>query len=80
MVMVIKLKMLNDGSVYLKMQLFLFNLFTCKMSIIHGHNTGSKKQLEFESLKVDVRSTKDEFLNMKDVIIKMKQVDKMLTR
>ena len=52
------------------------------MSIIHDHNTRSKKQLSFEdamekmesnileqisSLKVDVRSMKDEFLNMKDV-------------
>ena len=54
------------------------------MSIIHDHNTRSKKQLSFEdamekmesnileqisSLKVDVRSMKDKFLNMKDVII-----------
>ena len=62
----------------------MFNLFTCEMSVIHDHNTRSKKQLPFEdamekmesnileqisSLKVDVRSMKDKFLNMKDVII-----------
>ena len=55
---------------------------------IHDHNTRSKKNLSFEddmekmesnileqisSLKVDVRSMKDEFLNMKDVIIKCLQ-------
>ena len=60
------------------MLLFLFNLFAWKMSI-HYHNTRSKKHLSFEdamdkmestileqisSLKVDVRSMKDKFLNM----------------
>ena len=60
------------------MLLYLFNLFACKMSI-HDHNTRSKKHLSFEdamekmesnileqisSLKVDVRSMKDKFLNM----------------
>ena len=93
--MVIELKMLNDGSANLKMQLFLFNLYTCKISIIHDHNTRSKKQLSFEdamekmesnileqisSLKVDVRSMKDEFLNMKDVIIKCLQDENALLR
>ena len=54
------------------------------MPIIHDHNIRNKKQLSFEdamekmqsnileqisSLKVDVRSMKDKFLNMKDVII-----------
>ena len=55
------------------------------MPIIHDHNIRNKKQLSFEdamekmqsnileqisSLKVDVRSMKDEFLNMKDVVIR----------
>ena len=65
------------------------------MSIIHDHNTRSKKQLSFEdamekmesnileqisSLKVYVRSMKDEFLNMKDVIIKRLQDENALLR
>ena len=65
------------------------------MSIIHDHNTRSKKHLSFEdamekmesniseqisSLKVDVRSMKDEFLNMKDVIIKRLQDENALLR
>ena len=62
---------------------------------IHDHNTRSKKHLSFEdamekmesnileqisSLKVDVRSMKDEFLNMKDVIIKRLQDENALLR
>ena len=65
------------------------------MSVIHDHNTRSKKQLPFEdamekmesnileqisSLKVDVRSMKDKFLNMKDVIIKCLQDENTLLR
>ena len=65
------------------------------MSIIHDHNTRSKKQLSFEdamvkmesnileqisSLKVDVRSMKDEFLNMNNVIIKCLQDENALLR
>ena len=65
------------------------------MSIIHDHNTRSKKQLSFEdamekmesnileqisSSKVDVRSMKDEFLNMKDVVIKRLQDENALLR
>ena len=65
------------------------------MSIIHDHNTRSKKHLSFEdamekmesnileqisSLKVDVRSMKDEFLNMKDVIFKRLQDENALLR
>ena len=65
------------------------------MSVIHDHNTRSKKQLPFEdamekmesnileqisSLKVDVRSMKDEFLNMKDVVIKRLQDENALLR
>ena len=65
------------------------------MSIIHDHNTRSKQQLSFEdamekmesnileqisSLKVDVRSMKDKFLNMKDVIIKRLQEENALLR
>ena len=53
-------------------------------NVNYDHNTRSKKQLSFEdaieemesnileqisSLKVDVRSMKDKFLNMNDVII-----------
>ena len=64
------------------------------MSIIH-YNTRSKKQLSFEdtmekmesnileqisSLKVDVRSMKDECWNMKDVIIKRLQEENALLR
>ena len=62
---------------------------------IHDHNTRSKKHLSFEdamekmesnileqisSLKVDVRSMKDKFLNMKDVIIKCLQDENTLLR
>ena len=62
---------------------------------IHDHNTRSKKHLSFEdamekmesnileqisSLKVDVRSMKDEFLNMKDVIFKRLQDENALLR
>ena len=62
---------------------------------IHDHNTRSKKHLSFEnamkkresnileqisSLKVDVRSMKDEFLNIKDVIIKCLQDENALLR
>ena len=65
------------------------------MSVIHDHNTRSKKQLPFEdamekmestileqisSLKADVRSMKDKFLNMKDVIIKRLQDENALLR
>ena len=65
------------------------------MSIIHDHNTRSKKQLSFEDpvekmesnifeqlskLKVDVRSMKDKFLNMKNVIIKRLQDENALLR
>ena len=72
----------------------MFNLFTCK-TLIHDHNTRRKKHLSFEdamkkmeshileqtlSLKVDVRSMKDEFLNMKDVIIKRLQDENALLR
>ena len=54
------------------------------MSVVHGHNTISKKQLSFEdalekmegnileeisTLNVEVKSMKDEFLSMRDVII-----------
>ena len=62
---------------------------------IHDHNNRSKKHLSIEdamekmesntleqilSLKVDVRSMKDEFLNMKDVIIKHLQDENALLR
>ena len=62
---------------------------------IHDHNTRSKKHLSFEdamekmesnileqisSSKVDVRSMKDEFLNMKDVVIKRLQDENALLR
>ena len=62
---------------------------------IHDHNNRSKKHLSFEdamekmesntleqilSLKVDVKSMKDEFLNMKDVIIKHLQDENALLR
>ena len=55
------------------------------MSIVHDHNTSSKKQLSFEdalekmegnileqisNLNAEVKSMKDESLNMKDVILK----------
>ena len=65
------------------------------MSIVHDHNTRSKKHLSFEdamekmesniseqisSLKVDVRSMKNEFMNMKDVIIKRFQDENALLR
>ena len=65
------------------------------MPIIHDHNTRSKKQLSFEdakvkmesnileqisSLKVDVRSMKDKFLNMNNVIIKCLQDENALLR
>ena len=65
------------------------------MSIIHDHNTRSKKQLSFEdamvkmesnileqisSLKVDVRSMKDKLLNMNNVIIKCLQDENALLR
>ena len=61
----------------------------------HDHNTRSKKHLSFEdamekmesnileqisSSKVDVRSMKDEFLNMKDVVIKRLQDENALLR
>ena len=65
------------------------------MSVIHDHNTRSKKQLPFEnamekmesnilvqisSLKADVRSMKDKFFNTKDVIIKHLQDENALLR
>ena len=65
------------------------------MSVIHDHNTKSKKQLPFEdamekmesnileqisSLKADVRSMKDKFFNIKDVIIKHLQDENALLR
>ena len=66
------------------------------MSFTHDHNTRSKKPLSFEdamekmenniidqisSLKADVNSSmKDEFLNMKDVIIKRLQDENELLR
>lgn len=65
------------------------------MSFTHDHNTRSKKPLSFEdamekmenniidqisSLKADVNSMKDEFLNMKDVIIKRLQDENELLR
>ena len=58
------------------------------MSVVHGHNNISKKQLSFEdalekmegnileeisTLNVEVKSMKDEFLSMRDVIIKCLQ-------
>ena len=64
-------------------------------NVNYDHNTRSKKQLSFEdaieemesnileqisSLKVDVRSMKDKFLNMKDVIIKCLQDENTLLR
>ena len=64
-------------------------------NVNYDHNTRSKKQLSFEdaieemesnileqisSLKVDVRSMKDKFLNMKDVIIKCLQDKNALLR
>ena len=67
------------------------NLFTNKIS--HDHNTRSKKQLSLEdalekmegnrleqisNLNVEVKSMKDEFLNMKDVIIKQLQEENEL--
>ena len=65
------------------------------MSITHDHNTRSKKPLSFEdamekmesniidqisSLKADVNSMKDEFLDMKDIIIKHLQDENELLR
>ena len=65
------------------------------MSFTHDHNTRSKKPLSFEdamenmenniidqisSLKADVNSMKDEFLNMKDVIIKHLQDENELLK
>ena len=65
------------------------------MSFTHDHNTRSKKPLSFKvamekmenniidqisSLKSDVNSMKDEFLNMKDVIIKPLQDENELLR
>ena len=65
------------------------------MSFTHDHNTRSKKPLSFEdamekmentiidqisSLKADVNSMKDEFLNTKDVIIKCLQDENELLR
>ena len=62
---------------------------------IHDHNTRSKTHLSFEdamekmesnileqisSLKIDVRSMKDELLNMNDVIIKNLQDENALLR
>ena len=64
------------------------NLFTNKTSIEHDSNNRSKKQLSFKdalekiegnileqisSLNVEGESMKDEFLSMKDVIIKRLQ-------
>ena len=79
---------LNDNRAYLKCLCVYTNLFTNKLSIVHDHNTRSKKQISFEdalekmegnileqisNLNVEVKSTKNEFLNMKDVIIKRLQ-------
>ena len=65
------------------------------MSFTHDHNTRSKKPLSFEdamenmenniidqisSLKADVNSMKDEFLNTKDVIIKHLQDENELLK
>ena len=65
------------------------------MSFTHDHNTRSKKPLSFEDamekmenniidqiscLKADVNSMKDEFLNMKEVIIKCLQDENELLR
>ena len=65
------------------------------MSIIHEHNTRSRKQLTMEeamekmennilnqitSLRDDVASMKDEFLNMKDIIIKRLQDENEVLR
>ena len=65
------------------------------MSFTHDHNTRSKKPLSFEdamekmesnitdqisSLKADVNSMKDGFLNMRDVIIKRLQDENELLR
>ena len=64
------------------------HVFTNMMSVVHGHNTISKKQLSFEdalekmegnileeitTLNVEVKSMKDEFLSMRDKIIKCLQ-------
>ena len=61
------------------------NLFTNKMSIVHDHNSRSKKQISFEDVfeimvgnilghisnsHVEVKAMRDDFLNMKNVIIK----------
>ena len=69
------------------------NLFTNKTSIVHDHNTRSKKQLSFEvalekmegnilepisNLNVEVKSMKDDFLNTRDVIIKYFQDENYL--
>ena len=71
------------------------DLFTNKTSIEHDPNTRSKKQLSFEdalekidgntleqisSLNVEVKSMKDEFFSMKDVIIKRLQDESELLR
>ena len=65
------------------------------MSVVHDHNTRSKKQLSFEdalekmegnileqisNLNVEVKSMKDEFLNTEDLIIKRLQGENELLR
>ena len=61
------------------------NLFTNKMSIVLDHNSRRKKQISFEDVfeimvgnilghisnsHVEFKTMRDEFLNMKNVIIK----------
>ena len=81
---------------FIQKYLYIYaDLFTNKTSIEHDPNTRSKKQLSFEdalekiegntleqisSLNVEVKSMKNEFFSMKDVIIKRLQDESELLR